>query len=109
MEDIKLLGDRVLIEISGVEETTSSGLIVTKNPEPGDIMEGSVVSVGVGKVLGDSGIVQSMNVKVGDVVLFQFGTKINVAGGVCMLVVESDIILIKKTSPRTSETLTGHN
>jgi chaperonin GroES len=65
---IRPLHDRVVIRRSEEEKTTASGIVL-----PGSAAEkpnqGVVVAIGSGRVL-DSGDVQPISVKVGDIVLF---------------------------------------
>lgn len=89
--NIKLLGNRVLIEVK--EETeTSGGLVLQSMPEPGDAQQGRVVAVGPGKT-NDVGIVP-MNVKEDDNVLFQYGTPVSVEGKSYVLCTEEDVVAI---------------
>ena len=64
----KPLGDRVVVKPKPKDETSSSGIVLpeTASEKP---QEGSVLSVGPGRVL-DSGQRGEMDVKAGDSVLF---------------------------------------
>lgn len=66
--NIKPLADRVVLEILDETETTAGGIYIpdTAREKP---QRGVVLAVGPGKLL-DNGTRESMNVKVGDKVLF---------------------------------------
>ena len=66
--NIKPLGDRVLIKLLASEEVTKSGIVIpdTAKEKP---QEGEVLAVGPGRLL-DDGKRSTMEVKVGDIVLF---------------------------------------
>lgn len=65
---LKPLNDRVVVEYALHEERTKGGIVIpdTVKEKPA---KGTVVAVGPGKRL-ESGTLQPMSVKVGDVVLF---------------------------------------
>ena len=90
------LHDRVLIKALDSEEKTSGGIIIpdTAKEKP---QEGEVVAVGPGAKSEDGKIV-SMDVKVGDVVLFGkwSGTEIKIDGTEYSIMKESDIMGIAK-------------
>jgi co-chaperonin GroES (HSP10) len=88
--NIKLLGDRVLIEPKG-ETKTGNGLIVTRQQENG-VQIGAVVAVGIGRT--ENGIKLPMRVSVGDNVMFEYGKTIHLEGKEYTLVNETDIIMI---------------
>ena len=97
--NIKLLGDRILVEVDKEEKKTSSGLIITESKEMDSFHIGTVAVVGEGKILenpGDSPIPERypMSVEIGDKVIFQFGKPIQVEGKQYLLVTESDIIMV---------------
>lgn len=66
---IKPLGDRVIVEVLEAEEKTAGGIILPDSAKQ-EKQEGKVVAVGPGKTL-ESGKVQPVQVKKGDVVLFK--------------------------------------
>lgn len=66
---IKPLGDRVIVEVLEAEEKTAGGIILPDSAKQ-EKQEGKVVAVGPGKTL-ESGKVQAVSVKKGDVVLFK--------------------------------------
>ena len=90
------LHDRVLIKVLDSEEKTSGGIIIpdTAKEKP---QEGEVVAVGPGAKSEDGKIV-SMDVKVGDIVLFGkwSGTEIKIDGTEYSIMKESDIMGITK-------------
>lgn len=86
------LGDRVVIKPSTKEERTSSGLVLpdTAKEKP---QEGQVVAAGPGRT-GDDGKRISMEIKVGDLVLYSkyAGTELKEDGQEYLIVRESDIL-----------------
>ena len=90
------LHDRVLIKALDSEEKTSGGIIIpdTAKEKP---QEGEVVAVGPGAKSEDGKIV-SMDVKVGDIVLFGkwWGTEIKIDGTEYSIMKESDVMGIAK-------------
>ena len=90
------LHDRVLIKVLDSEEKTSGGIIIpdTAKEKP---QEGEVVAVGPGAKSEDGKIV-SMDVKVGDIVLFGkwSGTEVKIEGTEYSIMKESDIMGIAK-------------
>ena len=68
MSNLKPLGDKVVVQLVEQEEKTASGIYLPdsakKKPQTGN-----VVAVGKGRIL-DNGEHNSLNVKVGDKVLF---------------------------------------
>ena len=90
------LHDRVLIKVLDSEEKTSGGIIIpdTAKEKP---QEGEVVAVGPGGKSEDGKIV-SMDVKVGDIVLFGkwSGTEVKIDGIEYSIMKESDIMGIAK-------------
>ena len=89
--EIKIIGDRVLVEVEKKEEKTSSGLLLPKAQEIGDILTGKVCAVGM-PMEGDK---YTWNeVKVGDRIMFQYGTGVILEGKSYLLVNGSDILVI---------------
>ena len=90
------LHDRVLIRVLDSEEKTSGGIIIpdTAKEKP---QEGEVVAVGPGTKSEDGKIV-SMDVQVGDIVLFGkwSGTEVKIDGTEYSIMKESDIMGIAK-------------
>lgn len=71
MENIKLLGDRILVKPDKPEETTKSGILLSPAVEK-RIFTGSVLAVGNGRYIEDGAGFkrQEMEIGVGDVVMF---------------------------------------
>lgn len=92
----KLLLDRVLIEAT-TEEKTKGGFIVEKNNEnkPEEYRKGIVTHVGTGKFVNND-TQTSIDVVVGDTVIFQYPSEITIEGKSYLLVKSEDIILILK-------------
>ncbi|OUW74051.1 MAG: co-chaperone GroES [Pelagibacteraceae bacterium TMED216] len=90
------LHDRVLIKVLDSEEKTSGGIIIpdTAKEKP---QEGEVVAVGPG-ARDDNGKIASMDVKVGDLVLFGkwSGTEVKIDGKEYSIMKETDIMGISK-------------
>ena len=93
-KSIKPLGDRALIEPSEREDVTKSGIVLpdTAKEKP---QEGTVVSVGSGRVLED-GTKVPLEVKAGNKVLYgkYSGTEIKIEGNDYLIVSERDILAI---------------
>jgi chaperonin GroES len=95
--EFKPLKDRVLIKYSDEPEKSIGGLYIpdTAKEKP---QKGEVVATGPGKVT-DDGKVQKMDVKVGDIVLFDkySGSKISIEDQEYLIIKEEDILgLIEK-------------
>lgn len=88
------LDDRVLVEPSEAEETTSGGIILpdTAREKP---QRGKVISVGPGKLL-DNGERGPMDVKAGDIVIYgkYSGTEVEFGTDTYVVVRENDILAI---------------
>jgi len=93
-KSVKPLGDRALIEPSEREDVTKSGIVLpdTAKEKP---QEGTVVSVGSGRVLED-GTKVPLEVKAGNKVLYAkySGTEIKIEGKDYLIVSERDILAI---------------
>jgi chaperonin GroES len=91
---LKPLGDRVVVKPKPKDEMTSSGLVLpdTASEKP---QEGSVLSVGPGRVL-DNGKRLEMEVKAGDAVLFARygGTEVKLEGDEYLIIRESDLLAV---------------
>jgi co-chaperonin GroES (HSP10) len=96
--NIKLLGNRILIEAEQNEKKTASGIILSKTEEMGDYMTGKVFAVGEGKRYfrreHDQFEFEPLSVKEGDTVIYQYGKAVMVDGKTYMMVVEDDIIMV---------------
>ncbi len=90
--NLKPLKDRVLIKYSEEPEKSAGGLFIpdTAKEKP---QRGEIVAVGSGKIT-DDGKVQKMEVKVGDIVLFEkySGSKINIDDTEYLIIKEDDIL-----------------
>ncbi len=91
---IRPLGDRIVVEPLEAEEKTKGGIILpdTAKEKP---QEGKVVAVGKGKV-GEDGKLVSMEVKVGDKVLYgkYSGTEITIDDKEYIILKEEDILAV---------------
>ena len=90
--NIKPLADRVLVEPTEAETTTASGIIIPDNAKEKP-QKGEVVAAGPGRI-SDDGKVQKMNVKEGDIVLFDkySGSKIRIDDEEHLIIREEDIL-----------------
>ncbi len=88
---IRPLHDRVVVRRIEAETTTPGGIVIpdsaTEKPQ-----QGEVIAVGTGKKL-DNGSTQSIDVKVGDKVIFgQYaGNSVKIGGEELLIMSESDI------------------
>ena len=91
---LRPLGDRVVIQPTPREEMTKSGIVLpdTVKEKP---QEGSVLAVGPGRIL-DDGKRESIDVKVGDKVLYAkyAGTEFKVDDEELLIVSQKDILAI---------------
>ena len=91
---LRPLGDRVVVKPKPKDEMTSSGIVLpdTASNKP---QEGSVVSVGPGRVL-DNGKRLEMEVKAGDKVLFAkyAGSEVKLDSEDYLVIRESDLLAI---------------
>ncbi len=91
---LRPLGDRVVIQPTPREEMTKSGIVLpdTAKEKP---QEGSVLAVGPGRIL-DDGKRESIDVKVGDKVLYAkyAGTEFKIDGDELLIVSQKDILAI---------------
>lgn len=67
---IKPLGDHILVKPVKAEEVTASGIVLPDTIDKEKKAEGEVIAVGPGKML-ENGSRASMEVSVGDVVLYK--------------------------------------
>lgn len=90
--NIRPLHDRVIVRRMEEERTSAGGIVIpdsaTEKPQTGEI-----VAIGHGKIL-DNGDVRTMDVKVGDKVLFSKygGTDVKIEGEDFLVMKEEDII-----------------
>jgi len=91
---LRPLGDRVVIQPTPREEMTKSGIVLpdTAKEKP---QEGSVLAVGPGRLL-DDGKRESIDVKVGDKVLYAkyAGTEFKVDDNELLIVSQKDILAV---------------
>lgn len=87
---IKPLGERVLVEASEAEETTSFGIVLPDSSKEKP-QEGKVIAVGSGAL--KDGVRVPLEVKEGDRVIFSkyAGTEIKFEGKEYLIMKESDI------------------
>ncbi|KGE19149.1 co-chaperone GroES [Paenibacillus wynnii] len=87
---IKPLGERVLVEASEAEETTSFGIVLPDSSKEKP-QEGKVIAVGSGAL--KDGVRVPLEVKEGDRVLFSkyAGTEVKYEGKEYLIMKESDI------------------
>jgi len=91
---LRPLGDRVVIEPTPREEMTKSGIVLpdTVKEKP---QEGKVLAVGPGRIL-DDGKRESVDVKVGDKVLYAkyAGTEFKIDENELLIVSQKDILAV---------------
>ncbi len=89
---IRPLQDRIIVKRIGEEETSKGGIIIpdTAKEKP---QEGKVVAVGKGKIR-DDGVLQKLDIKKGDRVLFgKFaGTEVTLDGTEHVIIREDDVL-----------------
>ena len=92
--NVKPLEDRIVVEPSEAETTTSSGLVIpdTAKEKP---QQGKVTAVGPGRTT-DDGKVVPMAVKVGDTVLYSKygGTEVSVGGKDVLILSSRDVLAV---------------
>lgn len=88
---IRPLGDRVVVKVVK-EEKTAGGLVLPDSAQEKP-QTGEVIAVGPGKML-DNGSRQSVDVQVGDKVLFAkySGTEVKLDGENYLLIAEKDLL-----------------
>jgi chaperonin GroES len=92
---IRPLHDRVIVKRKEVESKSAGGIVLTGSAA-GKSTRGEVVAVGKGRVL-ESGNIQPLDVKVGDIVIFNdgYGVKAEKIDNEEVLIMsESDILAI---------------
>ena len=92
--NVKPLEDRIVVEPSEAETTTSSGLVIpdTAKEKP---QQGVVTAVGPGRTT-DDGKVVPMAVKVGDTVLYSKygGTEVTIGGRDVLILAGRDVLAV---------------
>lgn len=93
--NIKPLYDYLLIEPVEQETTTASGIVIPDTATKEKPQKGTVIASGKGR-LDDSGNLITMEVKVGDVVMYKKwgGTEVKIDNKEYLMVKEEDIIAI---------------
>lgn len=91
---IKPLADRIVLETVEAEEKTAGGIFIPDNAKEKP-QKAVVIAVGPGKK-GDNGDLITMEVKVGQTVLYSkyAGTEVNEDGKDLLIVRENDIIAV---------------
>lgn len=93
--NIRPLHDRVIVKRNEIELKSAGGIVLTGSSAEKST-RGTVLSVGKGKVL-DNGDIKKLDVKVGDVVIFNegYGAKTEkIDGEELLILTESDILAI---------------
>jgi chaperonin GroES len=90
--NISTLHDRIIVERLEEEATTASGIIIPDSAKEKP-QQGNVIAVGKGKMTED-GKVLSLDVKVGDKVLFgkYSGTEVKIDGNEYLMMREDDVL-----------------
>lgn len=96
MANVKPLGDKALVKPNTSDEKTAGGIVLPDSAKERP-QEGTVVSVGSGRVL-DNGQKVEIGVKAGDVVIYSKygGTEIKIEGTEHLILDESSILAIKE-------------
>jgi len=94
--NIRPLQDRILVKQLEEEEKTAGGIIIPDSAKEKPY-QGKVVAVGNGKKLED-GSVRPLDVKAGDVVLFEkyAGSMVKIEGEEYMIMREDDVLAVIK-------------
>ncbi len=92
---LKPLGDRLIIEAINEEELTRSGIILPETVDKERPERGKVISVGPGKLM-ENGQRLSMDVKVGDVVVFKKYSpdEVKIDDKEYLVISESDVLAV---------------
>ncbi len=93
--NIRPLADRVIVKPSDAAESMTAGGIIIPDTAKEKPQEGQIVAVGPGRA-DDNGKIISMNVKVGDKVLYSKygGTEIKYQGESYLIMSESDVLAV---------------
>lgn len=89
------LGDHVLVKPLKEEEVTKSGIVLPDTMDKEKKMEGEVIAVGPGKTL-DNGSLSTIQVKVGQMVLFKKwgGEEVEIDGEDHKIISADDILAV---------------
>ena len=95
MQNLKPLGDHVIIKPLSEEETTKSGIILPDTVDKEKPEKGEVLAVGPGKIL-DNGQRAEMSVKVGNKIIFKKYSpdEIKVGDDEVLVIKEEDVIAV---------------
>jgi chaperonin GroES len=93
---MRVLNDNVLVEVPLERKQTASGLYIPETAQDGQVIYGTVIKVGLGKML-DNGQRCIPSVTEGDTVYFpKFNaTKVDIDGKTVYVVSEQQIVLVK--------------
>ncbi len=93
--NIRPLHDRVLVRPTEEEKTSAGGIIIPDSANTEKPNNGEIIAVGNGRIT-DSGDVRTMDVKVGDKVLYgQYaGTPVKIDGEELIMMKEEDILAV---------------
>ncbi|HFS7200452.1 TPA: co-chaperone GroES [Salmonella enterica] len=92
---IRPLHDRVIVKRKKVESKSAGGIVLTGSAA-GKSTRGEIIAVGKGRIL-DNGTVQPLDVKVGDIVIFNDGYGVKsekIDNEEVLIMSESDILAI---------------
>lgn len=92
---IRPLHDRVIVKRKEVESKSAGGIVLTGSAA-GKSTHGEIIAVGKGRIL-ESGTVQPLDVKVGDIVIFNDGYGVKsekIDNEEVLIMSESDILAI---------------
>ena len=91
---LKPLGDRIVIELTEVEDKTVSGIVLPDSAKEKP-QQGNVVAVGNGRVL-ENGQRKELEVKEGDQIIFSkyAGVEVKFEGNEYLILNENDILAI---------------
>lgn len=91
--NIRPLGDRIIIKVIEMEETTKSGIVLpgTAKEKP---MQGEVLAVGSGEMVDGKKI--PLELKVGDKVIYSkyAGTEVKMDGGEYLILRQNDVLAV---------------
>lgn len=91
---LKPLGDRIVIELTEVEDKTVSGIVLPDSAKEKP-QQGKVVAVGSGRIL-ENGQHKEVEVKEGNQIIFSkyAGTEVKFEGNKYLILNENDILAI---------------
>ena len=95
LENVKVLGDMLLVQVEEVSNETEAGIIMSTGGNTDNTGEGVVKAVGEGKAL-DNGTVRPMPVKAGDRIKYfpHAGMELLVKGEMYKVLRDTDIIVV---------------